>query len=107
MNALVIGGGVAAVLAGPPLYGLVQSGQLDGTTAIGRGLVVAGVCAAGASYVLSLIRNYEKQEQAKTKREALLTALGEAEEAAKRHADAKAAAMAASVEAEKARSKPS
>ena len=104
MNALVIGGGVALVMAGPPLYGMVQNGQLDGTTAIGRGLLVAGVCAAGASYVLRLIRGYAKEEQLNTKREALLTALAEAEEAAKRQADATAKAAA---DAEKAKSKPS
>ena len=107
MNALVIGGGVAAVMAGPPLYGLVQSGQLDSTTAIGRGLVVAGVCAAGASYVLRLIRNYEKEEQANAKHEALLVALAEAEEAAKRHTEAKAKAAAATAAAEKAQSSSS
>jgi hypothetical protein len=102
MNALVVGAGVATVMAGPPLYGLVQTGQLDGTTAIGRGLLVAGLCAAGASYVLGLVRNYEKEEQANTKHEAMLTALAEAEEAAERLADAKAkAAAATAAEAEK------
>jgi hypothetical protein len=92
----MVGGAVAAVMAGPPLYGMVQSGELDGTTAIGRGLLVAGACAAGASFVLSLIRQYEEEDARKTKREALLTAIAEAEEAAQRHADAKAAAEAES-----------
>lgn len=94
MNALVVGGAVAAVMAGPPLYGLVQSGQLDGTTAIGRGLLVAGVCAAGASYVLRLISQYEQEDARKSKQNALLTAIAEAEDAARRHEDAKAAAEA-------------
>jgi len=92
MNALVVGAGVAAVMAGPSLYGLVQNGELDSSTAIGRGLVVAGVCAGGAAYVLSLVRNYEKEGERKDKHEAMLAALAEAEEAAKRHADAVAAA---------------
>jgi len=105
MNALVVGGAVAAVMAGPPLYGLVQSGQLDSTTAIARGLLVAGICAAGASYVMGLIRGYAKEEAHNAKEAAMLTALAEAEEAAKRHADATATAAAANAaaDAEKAR----
>jgi hypothetical protein len=95
MNAMVVGGAVAAVMAGPPLYAMVQSGQLDSTSAIGRGLLVAGVCAAGASYVLNLMNQYEKESARKTRQEALLKALGEAEEAAKRQADAAATAAAA------------
>jgi hypothetical protein len=92
MSPLTVGAAVAAVMAGPPLYGLVQAGQLDGTSAIGRGLVVAGACAFGASYVLNLIGKYEKEEVRNAKHEALLTAMAEADAAAKRHADAKAAA---------------
>ena len=92
MNALVVGAGVAAVMAGPSLYGLVQNGELDSSTAIGRGLVVAGLCAGGAAYVLSLVRNYEREGERKAKREALMKALAEAEQAAKRHADAVTAA---------------
>ena len=91
MNALVVGGGVAAVMAGPSLYSLVQNGELDSSTAIGRGLLVAGVCAGGAAYVLSLVRNYEKEGERKAKHEALMAAVAEAEEAAKRHAAAVAA----------------
>jgi hypothetical protein len=98
MNALLVGIAVAVVMAGPPLYGLVQSGELDSTTAIGRGLLVAGLCAGGASYVLSIVRGYEQEGERKEKEEALLAAIAEAEEAAQRHADEKAAAVKAAVE---------
>ena len=92
MNSLVVGGAVATVMAGPPLYGMVQNGQLDSTSAIGRGLLVAGVCAAGASFVMNLVRQYEREGARNEKREALLTAVAEAEEAAKRQAEAHARA---------------
>ena len=98
MNPLVVGGGVAAVMAGPSLYNLVQNGELDSSTAIGRGLLVAGVCAGGATYVLSLVRTYEKEGERKAKHEALLITLAEAEEAAKRHAQAVAAEESAAQE---------
>ena len=104
MNAVLVGAAVAVVMAGPPLYNLVQTGQLDGTTAIGRGLLVAGACAGGTSFVLSIIREYEQESERKEKRRALMVALAEAEEAAKRHAEAEAAALAA---LEKANRKPS
>jgi delta 1-pyrroline-5-carboxylate dehydrogenase len=94
MNSLLVGSAVAVVMAGPPLYALVQAGQLDGTTAVGRGLLVAGVCAGGVSYLLSLVREYEKEGERKAKQEALMKALAEAEQAAKRHADAVTAAEA-------------
>jgi hypothetical protein len=92
MNALVVGGGVAAVMAGPPLYAMVQTGQLDSTSAIGRGLLVAGLCTAGAAYVLNLLRQFEREGVRKAKHEALLVAIAEADEAAKRQAAAEAAA---------------
>jgi hypothetical protein len=88
MNPLVIGGAVAAVLAGPPLYSLVQSGQMDGSSALFRGLLVAALCALGAGYVLKLIDGYEQEWAKKNERADLLMAIEEAELAAKRHADA-------------------
>jgi hypothetical protein len=94
MNALLLGGAVAVVMAGPPLYALVEAGQLDSSTAVGRGLLVAGVAAVGVSYVLSLVRDYEKEGERKAKRAALMKAMAEAEQAAKRHQDAVAAAEA-------------
>lgn len=92
ISPLTVGGAVAVVMAGPPLYGLVQSGEMDGTSALGRGLLVAGACAFGASYVLNLIGRYEKEEAKNAKQEAFLTAVAEAEAANKRKADAIAAA---------------
>ena len=90
MNPLLVGGAVAAIMAGPSLYGMVQSGQLDGSSALGRGLLVAGACAAGAWYVLNLLRQYEKEADvdARRKQQALLTAVGEAEEAKRRRESA-------------------
>jgi hypothetical protein len=61
MNPLVVGGAVAAVLAGPPLYSLVQTGGLDSSTAVGRGLIVAAACVAGTSYVMKIVTGYEKE----------------------------------------------
>ena len=95
MNPLVVGGAVAAVMAGPPLYAMVETGELDSTSAIGRGLLVAALCTAGASYVLNLLRQYEREGVRKAKHEALQIAIAEADEAAKRQADAAAAAAAA------------
>jgi hypothetical protein len=95
MNSLLIGSAVAVVMAGPPLYHLVQTGQLDSTTAIGRGVLVAGACAGGTSFLFSIIREYEKEAERKEKRQAMMAALAEAEEATKRHAEAEAAAAAA------------
>ena len=92
MNPLVIGGAVAAVLAGPPLYSLVQSGQMDGSSALFRGLLVAGLCAVGAAYVLKLVAGYDEEWAKKNERADLLMAIEEAEIAAKRHADAVAQA---------------
>jgi hypothetical protein len=88
MNPLVLGSAVAAILVGPPLYSLVQNGQMDGTSAVFRALLVAAVCAAGVGYVLKLVRGYEEESESKQKRENLLQAIAEAEAAAKRHADA-------------------
>jgi len=92
MNALAIGGGIAAVMAGPPLYGMVEAGMLDGTGAIARGLLVTVVCAIGASKVMDLLKQYETESARNTRRENMMKALAEAEEAAQRHADATAAA---------------
>jgi hypothetical protein len=90
MNPLVLGAGVAAVLAGPPLYALVQTGQMDGTNALLRGLLVAGVCALGIGYVLKIVAGYDEEWAKKNQRLDLLKAIEEAELAAKRHAEATA-----------------
>jgi hypothetical protein len=94
MNPMALGGGVAAVLAGPPLYGLVQAGQMDGSTALLRGLLVAVVCAVGATYVMRIVTGYEKDWERKARIEALLEAV-DAE--AKRQDEELAAQLAAQV----------
>lgn len=58
MGALRIGLALAAVLAGPPLYALVRTGELDSAGALIRGLIVALVCTAGVSYILKLAGGY-------------------------------------------------
>jgi hypothetical protein len=81
MNPLAVGLAVAAVLAGPPLYGMFQSGAIDGTGALFRGIVVAVITAVGASWLLDLVRRYERQQVRQERRTALLRAISEAETA--------------------------
>jgi hypothetical protein len=70
VNPLLVGAGVAALLAGPSLYSLVRSGGLDSTTALGRGLLVAAVCAAGCAFVMNLVKGYEDDWKVKDQEEA-------------------------------------
>ena len=88
MNPLVLGAAVAGLLAGPSLYSLVQSGQMDESTALFRGLVVAAACALGATWVLGLVASYEAEWKRKNDLAALLKAIAEAEEAAQHQFDA-------------------
>jgi H+/gluconate symporter-like permease len=88
MNPVAVGSAVAAVLAGPPLYALVQTGQMDGTTALLRGLLVAAICSVAAGYVLQLIDNYDQDRAKRQRHEQLLTAIAQAEAAQKRHTEA-------------------
>lgn len=60
MRPLAIGVAVSAVLAGPPLYALVEQGGMTGTDAIFRGLVVAGFCTLGASFLDGIIGDFRK-----------------------------------------------
>jgi hypothetical protein len=60
VSALGAGSLLAAVLAGPPLYSLVQAGSITWTTAAGRGALVAAACTAGAAGVGRLARSYER-----------------------------------------------
>jgi predicted cobalt transporter CbtA len=92
MSPLVVGGGVAAILAGPPLYSLVQSGQMDGTSALLRGLLVAAVCVIAVAYLLQLIDDYDRAYEKQSKQDRLLEAIAQAEEAHKRHEEALAKA---------------
>jgi 4-hydroxybenzoate polyprenyltransferase len=89
MSPLTVGAGVAAVMAGPMLYSLVEHGQLDGTTAVARGLLVAAVCAVAASYLQGMINQFDRE--ADRKHESRLRLLAEAEMVlrAKNEAEAK------------------
>jgi len=60
MGAVKAGVVIAAVLAGPPLYGLVQAGSLNSTQAWERGAVVAVGAAFGAGYIERLIDSYRR-----------------------------------------------
>lgn len=59
MTAVRVGALLAAVVAGPPLYALVQDGVLDADAGLVRYAVVAVACAAGAAGIGSLVRGYE------------------------------------------------
>ena len=60
MRPLAIGVAAAVVLAGPPLYSLVQQGSMTGSTALFRGLIVAGVCTIAASFLNGIISDFQK-----------------------------------------------
>jgi hypothetical protein len=77
MSALRIGALLAAVVAGPPLYGLVQDGGLDADTGMLRYGLVALACAVGAGGIASLVRAYEA-DATRRRREALLEEAREA-----------------------------
>ncbi len=88
MNPVAVGSAIAALLAGPPLYGLVQTGQMDGTTALLRGLLVAAICSVAVGYVMQLISGYDKDYEKQHRHDQLLDAIAQAEAAQKRHAEA-------------------
>ncbi len=69
------------MVAGPPLYALISSGQLDLTTALERWLLVAGGCSVGAWVILQIIEGYEVQriQNGYRKRAMVSQAMGEIE----------------------------
>jgi hypothetical protein len=71
VNALRAGVLVAAVVAGPPLWSLVQSGELDGGAALIRAALVAGGCALAASLIGRLVRGYETDARRRRRNELL------------------------------------
>ncbi|NLT56694.1 MAG: hypothetical protein GXX79_19455 [Actinomycetales bacterium] len=73
MNPVTAGCLVAAAFAGPPLWSLVQEGQLDSIAAMERGAVVAGVCAIGAVFLDNVIAGF-REETAKARQLARLSA---------------------------------
>jgi hypothetical protein len=90
-GALQIGVVVAAVIAGPPLYGAVQRGALPSGTALTYGFVVAVACTVGASMVLRLVDFYAAEQEEKARAE-LREEQAEAAEAARKAAAAASAA---------------
>ena len=71
MSPLRAGVLLAAVVAGPPLYGLVQEGGLDADSGLLRWALVAGACALGAGWIGGLVRDYEADAR-RRRREALI-----------------------------------
>ena len=61
MSPLRIGIVAAAVIAGPPLWRLVQDGSIDSATALERGGLVALACAVGASWLRGLVADYQAE----------------------------------------------
>ena len=71
MSPLRVGVVLAAVVAGPPLYGLVQDGGLDADSGLLRYALVAAACAVGAGWIGSLVRSYEADAR-RRRRDALV-----------------------------------
>ena len=71
MNGLRVGVLVAAVVAGPPLWSLAQSGEIDGETALLRGGLVAVACAVAWSWIARLVRDYEVDARRRRRQELL------------------------------------
>ena len=69
MDALPAGVVAALLVVGYPLYQLVTTGQLDTTSALVRGGVVAGACTAGISAIVRLALSWEDEaERDRTRR---------------------------------------
>jgi hypothetical protein len=71
MSAVRVGVLLAAVVAGPPLYELVQTGGLDADSGLLRYALVAAACALGAGWIAGLMRDYEADAR-RRRREALI-----------------------------------
>jgi hypothetical protein len=80
MTPLRVGVVLAAVVAGPPLYGLVQDGGLDADGGLLRYALVAAACALGAGWIGGLVRGYEADAR-RRRREALIEEARQALEA--------------------------
>ena len=68
MNSVGTGVVIAVAVAGWPLWTLVTTGGLSADSALLRGGVVAGACAAGVSAVVRLALSYEAQAEASKRR---------------------------------------
>jgi hypothetical protein len=71
VKALRLGVLLAAVIAGPPLWAMVRSDQLDSGAAMERWAAVAAICSLAASGLAAMVRAYE-QQLAKQRREKLI-----------------------------------
>jgi hypothetical protein len=69
VTALRAGVLLAALVAGPPLWSLVRSGELDGTSAITRAALVAAACAIAASWIGRLLHGYEADSRRRQREE--------------------------------------
>lgn len=78
MSTLRVGIGIAAAVAGWPLYSLVQAGTLDPGTALMRGGMVALACAVGARYVQGLVADYQAEQKVSARRRAAVAAFEKA-----------------------------
>ena len=63
----------AALIAGPPLYGLVQDGSIDSVTALQKAGIVAMACAIAFSWLRGLIIDYQAQVEIDRRRKAART----------------------------------
>jgi hypothetical protein len=71
---------LAVVVAGPPLWALVRTDQLDEGAALERWAAIAAICSLAASGLAALVRVYEEQIR-KQRREKLIEQAQEAIEA--------------------------
>ena len=53
---------LTATIAGPPLYSLVSSGNLDGDNAVFKAAIVLVGCLIGAQYIESLAVGYRREQ---------------------------------------------
>lgn len=77
MKPLRLGVLLAVVVAGPPLWAMVQDDQLDGASALERWAAVAAICSLAASGLAALVRGYE-QQAVKRRREEIVARAAEA-----------------------------
>lgn len=64
MTALRLGALVAALVAGPRLWTLVDAGDLDPITALVRWAAVAACCALGVAVIGRIVADYGSQARA-------------------------------------------
>lgn len=77
MSTMTWAAALTAVVAGPPLYGLVASGDLDLETALLRGGLVFAGAAVGVHLIMQLVDGYERERR---RQEKIAKALAELED---------------------------